>query len=520
MPFLIRPLRLLPRIFIPRSSMSMCCRTFTVSLILSVSYVGLGCSSLHKDAETLMEGEEYAEAIKVYEKILKDSPNDAKALVGLKRSRTNWIDKALLDVRMLRLSQQAGPATDLLKKIIEREREWQFYPEGAVLFTQEEETKYAIRLISAQVEAWQSRGHLLKSRTYVEGYRQVFATPLQIKRFENMKSQLTNAAKNQCEAYKTSSKPSLPYFITFAKRYCDSWGISFDAGFDVAKTRAAFLFKEIDVVAKDVSGIPEVSYPYAREKLGKEFESSAWYDKNASLPLAIYVKANFSHDHQKTKEHAVHSYTVQVPYTDMIPQMRQIPHTRYQQMCTAYRCTSYPVTTYTYETYMVPVTRYRDDPRQFNYDRWQHVQVLAFHAELLSVIQGMKVSGSHTQTARNTDTEHPHSLPHIGLSPDVLSLPNPLSWLETQIDETAHEWGQELINVWIKTYCRAPEVTVDENTSAEYVFRCLRQRQDPTPPFAENWFKEKLGGDYRTVELWLDRSDNGPIPPLDIQEKE
>ena len=489
-------------------------------IILSVSYAGLGCSSLHKDAETLMEGEEYAEATKVYEKILKGNPNDAKALVGLKRSRTNWIDKALLDVRMLRLSQQAAPATDLLKKIIDREREWQFYPEGAVHFTQVEETKYAIRLISAQVDAWETRGHLLKARAYVEGYRQVFATPVLIKRFENINSQLTNTAKNQCDTYKTSSRPSLPYFITFAKRYCDSWGISFDAGFDLAKTRAAFLFKEIDVISKDVSGIPEALYPYGREKLGKEFESSAWYDKNGSSPLVIYLKAAFSHDHKKTLEKAVHSYTVQVPYTVMIPQMRQIPHTTYQQMCTAYRCTSTPFTTYTYETYMVPATRYRDDPRQFNYDRWRHVQALAFHADLLSLIQGMEVNASHTQTVRNTDTEHPHSVPDIGLSPDVLSLPNPLSWLEKQIDEAAQNWGQALINVWIKTYCRAPEMTVDEKTSAEYVFRCLRQRQDPAPPFAENWFKEKLGADYRTVELWIDRSDNGPIPPLDIQEKE
>lgn len=467
-----------------------------------------------------MEGEEYAEAAKVYTRILESDPNDAKALVGLKRSRVNWIDKALLDVRMLRLSQQAGTATELLKKIIAREQEWQFYPEGAVKYTQEEETKFAVRLITSQIEAWQMRGHILKARVYLEGNRQVFATPALVARYETVTSHLVNTAREQCESYRGLSKPSLPYFMTFARRYCGSWGVSFDAGFDVAKTRATSLFKEVKITSNDVSGIPEVLYGYGREQLRKEFEASAWYDKDAVSPLPVSLKAGFSHEHNKAVEEAVHSYTVQVPYTEMVPQMRQIPHTTYQRMCTAYGCTSTPFTTYTYETYMVPVTRYRADPRQFKYDRWRHVQALAFYAELHASLHGMEANGSRTQTERNTDTEHPHSIPHIGLSPDMLSLPNPLTWLEKQIDEATHNWGQALKKVWVQTYCTAPEVTVDEMTSAEYVFRCLRERQDHAPPFAESWFKEKLGADSRTVEQWLDRSENGPIPSLDIQDKE
>lgn len=169
---------------------------------------------------------------------------------------------------------------------------------------------------------------------------------------------------------------------------------------------------------------------------------------------------------------------------------------------------------------MVPVTQYRNEPRQFNYDRWQHVQTLAFNAELLSLIQGVEVNASHRQAERNTDTEHPHSLPNIGLSPDTLSLPNPLSWLERQIDEVAHNWGHSLTRVWIQMYCRTPEENVDETTSAEYVFRCLRAGQDPVPAFAGTWFNEKFGADYGSVTRWLDRVGNGPIPSLDIQEKD
>lgn len=333
MPFSVRPYGRFPSRGYPIKSISRCCRASAKAAIscfitLIVSYATVGCSSLHKNAEILMEGEEYGRAELIYELLLKEDPSDAKAIVGLRKARNGWIDKSLIDVRMLRLSQQAAPATDLLKKIIERESEWQFYPEGAVQYTQQEETKYAIRLIAAQVDAWQAKGHLLKARAYIEGYRKLFATPALVARYESINGQLTNAAKGQCVTYKVSSKPTLPYFMTFAKRYCDSWGISFDAGLDVAKSRAVFLFKKIEVISKDVSGVPEALYPYGREKLEKEFVSSPWYDKDASSTLGIYLKAGFSHDHKKTVEEAVHSYTVQVPYTAMIPQMRSIhtPH--------------------------------------------------------------------------------------------------------------------------------------------------------------------------------------------------
>jgi hypothetical protein len=466
-----------------------------------------------------MEGEEYAEAAKVYGSILNDNPKDPEALVGLTKSRYKWIDKSLIDVRMLRLSQQAASATDLLKTIIEREREWQFFPTGAVQYTQEEETKYAVSLIAAQTEAWQTSGHLLKARAYIEGYQRMFATPTVIARYEHIKGQVTSAAKNQCENYRASAEPSLPYFTAFAKRYCDSWGISFNAGFDVAETRASSLFKGIHIVATDMSGIPEDLYGYGRDALIKEFEASPWYDKDAQSTLLLSLKTGFSHEHKKTLEKAVHFYTVKVPYTAMVPQMRQIPHTTYQETCTGTMCSSIPITTYTTETYTVPLTRYRDDPRQFEYDRWRHVHTLAFDAELLSSIQGMDANASHIKKVRKTDTEHPHSVPQIGLFPDLLSPSNPQTWLEKQIEEAAHSWGRALTKTWIQTYCTSPDTTNDERTLTNYVFRCLRVAQDPLPSFAETWFKEKLGTDYRTAELWLGRSNDAPIPFVDLDAK-
>ena len=489
---------------------------FPVLVLPFLLCTALSCSTLHKNAETLMEGEEFEEAAKVYAQILDSAPTDAEAIVGLKRARTNWIDKKLIDVRMLRLSEQAVPATELLEKIIQLEREWQFYPEGAVQFTQQEETKFAVQLVSAQIGAWQARGHLLKARVYLESHSSVFATPALIERFENLSGQLRQAAKRQCDLYKSRINPSLPHLAGFAKRYCGSWGIAFNAGFDVVKARATWLFREVKIIANEFSGLSKALQAQGHESLVREFQSTAWYDSEASLSLPVEVNAEFAQDHRKIVEEAVHSYTVQVPYSTMMPLFRVVPRTTYQRFCTTYNCTSMPITTYTYETYTIPVTKYRDDPRQLKYDRWRHTQTLSFHAEIVSLVGGVEARAVYAKMENDTDTEHLNNIPDVRLYPDPLSLLDPLKWLQRQADEAAYKWGRTLSRAWIQTYCNASEATINEETLAEYVFRCLREEQDPQPSFADTWYKEKFGAPYQDVEQWLNHADRAPIPSPDI----
>jgi hypothetical protein len=157
--------------------------------------------------------------------ILKENQADARAIVGLGKARINWVDKKLIDVRMLRLSQQSSSSTDLLKRIVQPEHEWQFYPEGAVQYTQEEETNYSVQFIQAQVEAWMSRKHFLKARALLEAYEPIFASPRMVNKFRDIEEHIASASKEQCQQLKEGIKESLPYFAIFVKRYCESWGM-------------------------------------------------------------------------------------------------------------------------------------------------------------------------------------------------------------------------------------------------------------------------------------------------------
>jgi hypothetical protein len=230
-------------------------------------------------------------------------------------------------------------------------------------------------------------------------------------------------------------------------------GDALDLGFDTTKVRALDLYKNIKPIAV-IEGISDSMQAQASDRLTKEFEKSVWYSPDADSTLLVGIKASFSSDRRRSIEDAVHEYTVKVPYTVMIPQMRSIPHTTYQTNCTTYGCTSTPFTTYSYETYTVPATRYRDEARSFQYQRWQYNQALAFHGELLSTFGTVEAHAFHTPKSNDTGTEHPHSVPEIGLHPQILSLPDPQKWLESQIDEAVRLWGKALSNAWLPSIAR------------------------------------------------------------------
>lgn len=479
----------------------------TILLVLAVFLSA--CNSLHSNAKILMEGEDYGEAAKVYSQILEQDPQDAKAIVGLRKARLGWLDIKLLDVRMLRLADQSVAATDLFLEVINREREWQFYPEGAVQYTQEEETRFAERFITAQVDVWQAKKLLLQARAFLAHYHPIFATSVRTKNYEVLRSRMTKDATEQCREESESLSAGLPYWAAFIKRYCESWGVSLNPGFDLTKQLALHAYSTIEVTA-NADTIPQALQAEGKQRLTNVFQRTAWYDSQAPNTLPVEVSAGFSNNHSKNIEHTVHSYTIRVPYTAMIPQMRTVPHTTYQQSCNAYGCINIPNTTYSYEWYTVPMTQYRDEPRRLEYDRWRHRQILVFHAEMRSVVEDTEANAVTTEKSEETDTEHPHSMPNIGLYPDPLTLPDPLKWLERQIDMAANQWSQALSEAWIRLYCTEPSAAVTGPELGDYVFRCFRGHPRTMPAFVTTWFKQRFDAGQDDVEQWLAQKENVP----------
>ncbi len=110
---------------------------FIRSMTLTSIFLFLGCSTLHKTAEEMMDKESYDDAIRTYETILKRSPNDTDAIAGLRSAKEKYLDKRLIEIRLARIGNNHEQSWDMLLDLVKRERVWNFYPTGKVTFSQE-----------------------------------------------------------------------------------------------------------------------------------------------------------------------------------------------------------------------------------------------------------------------------------------------------------------------------------------------------------------------------------------------
>lgn len=459
------------------------------------------CNPQYQNAKILMDGQEYEAAEHAYRQILSDDPSDAEATVGVRRARLGWIDNKLLDVRMLRLSDQTETSFDLLKEIIKREREWQFFPEGAVQFTQLEEIEHAARYVEVRVESLIGKRHLLKARDFVGASSPVLQSPRNLLLIEKLARALGEAATQECRGYEESLTEKQPYFATFVVRYCASWGHKAQFRFDPAQARSSNLYRDLHV-SGSADTIPDAMLRHGLEQMVKEFRETPWFDANGQLSLETQVIAAFESNQNKEIENALHTYTVNVPYleTEIVP----LPAFGYQQVCDAYGyCHNAPHSNLSFQP--VTVTKYRQESRQVSFQRWRHRQALFFQGEVISTLANMKASAIHTEKLMIEDTEHPHAAPEVGLQPDPLQLKDPLPWLMTQIDTAAEKWKQELGTAWEVSNCEKPEEATLDDDLSNYVFRCLHglKKDARIPAFIETFFQDKFGATQQVVDGWM-----------------
>ncbi|MDB2426188.1 hypothetical protein N9W41_01450, partial [bacterium] len=139
-------------------------------LLILVTFLTIGCSTLHDKAQKHLTNESYDQAIGVYQDILRYDPKDRGALAGLTKARVGWIGKKLIQVRLLRLAGNHRKSLDLLLSIYSNENAWGVFPTGAAAFTQEEESHFAQKSIKFVVLKSLKKNKPLKAQFYLEKY--------------------------------------------------------------------------------------------------------------------------------------------------------------------------------------------------------------------------------------------------------------------------------------------------------------------------------------------------------------
>ncbi|MBL7714153.1 MAG: tetratricopeptide repeat protein [Bdellovibrionales bacterium] len=457
------------------------------------------CVSAQKRAKEQLDKGNYAEAVQLYEYVLKRNPNDPEATSGLKAARAGYLDKKLIDVRMARQSGNFVAAGETLLEVIQKQKDWGIAAGSKSSLTQAEESEEFFKATRKVVNDEVAAGRPLKASQFVVKFEKVLNT-LNPKMVGQMNAKISDAGKKDCEArQKKIPKESNFFTREFLAQYCAFFGASFSGGKGSAPKSgdgAITLFGDV-MVENAVEGLTGTRKLLFEQALIDGFKSTAWFYPSTQEALGIRIKGAFTEKHNKTVIVSRHNYTIQEPYTayEDVKKSRTYPVTTSKQVNGRWQ----EVTEYKTQEYYekVPVTRHRDIQQVYTYSATEHDQNLA-----LDLWAGWNLKGSSAQVAfannaKGSGIEHKENQPNIGLKPAVPQLVDVDAWLKTNAADWKAKVADALSLRWVELYCKPSSDGNDPASVQEDVHRCTRQRPTGSvtsySSFAESWFQNQMG---------------------------
>jgi hypothetical protein len=472
-----------------------------ISFVCFVLLFLAGCSSLHKKAGELMEEKVYDEAQKVYLEILRGDPKDTKALIGLKKAREGSIGARLIEVRQQRFGGNMTEAAELLRDILINIKTWQVYPSGAVAFTQGEETDFAVRDLEAESRIALSQDHPLRVAFFLARYQDFFQEK-RLKIFQNLRAAASQMGLEKCRKGLGSTRKDLSYYREFLANTCIFWG---DKQPELKKPVSHGLYNRVATQIQ-LDELPEQLKTRLENETQTAFQYSPWYDAAGAGPLTLSISGRYSFQTGRKPAVFTHAYEQVEPYssTELVEKHRSVPVKTTKNFATPDGKTGTETTTeYRDETYtqLETITRTRTVTYHFNYDGTEIEQNLTLQTAAKARLVGLSEPVTLTATVndRNLTAESQTNIPSKQLYARTAVIRNENEWFQAQMEAWRKQNLEQLRDLWVRNFCQPFQANADVTQQGDRVFQCLRERNRPTPPFADSWLEQHEG--VNTSEL-------------------
>lgn len=410
------------------------------------------CATDLKKANELYGQKNYEEALKMFEGILQKDPKNEDAQLGLRKSREGVIDKDLIRIRLMRLGGNPQEALEILRKTYAQQNEWKLFPSGAVAFTQKEETELAITQLKKDIHSALSQKQNLRASYLLQRYSNI----VDDQRKAEMTGFEVDAAKQGrvfCLAERKKQSSQVPFYSEFIDKYClfykvpgqqKPWNKNLFSDLKFTTTVAQFDLENPKKVEAD---------------LQSTFQKTAWYDANSKKGLPVQLKTKFEFSHLKSSHYETLYYNESVPYTD-------------------YETQAVTNETGVVEHKSVPVTKYKNEPRNMQYvviDHDLHTQIevgadIPFAENTLNYL--------FTSSAAGSGREQPISNSTVGLYPTKpTNIRSSADFYAQFMAEAAAKFKDDLIKKYVALFCENVGNQTDLIKKADFAFKCLRQTQ-------------------------------------------
>lgn len=443
-------------------------RTTITALLLTTA-----CTSFHKQAETFYSEGNYFAAEETYKTILKNDPDDPRAIENLRKARQKILETRLIEARQLRLSENYSESHRILKNLIKKEEEWNIAPTGAAFSAQKEEMEYFYEWIQSTFLQHIKDEMYLRAKLLWEENERYFTHSEFSNSYNQWAQKINDKGFSHCSSY--SSKVKGPFSEEFWNHYCAYWGNTTSTK-KFSSTTAFKQFKEIELKG-EISGVaPEVVHAMTHHLLDG-LKQTPYFDSNGGKLRIEVTGGAFVGSYNEVATMGVHNYSEDEPYTviETVSYQEKEPFIAYKNEYNEKlkELVSTPYTDYKYVTKFreEAKTKYRSVAKQAVYPKTNFTANYKLTGTLRFKIDGHDYSIPLNKEFSTNDSFYETSNPKIGLYSRPKQLITETSWVQQNWQSLDESLRSSIVSTWNAKYCKDLN-NKSASLQMEFVMKC------------------------------------------------
>lgn len=448
------------------------------------------CASLTEQGYEALSESKYDEALRLFQSAVRKDDSDPKAIQGLKTAQQAWIEKKLIDVRLLRLANNIGESEELLNKLIQYQNAWQVFPSGPAFSTQKEEISLLADRIFGKIKKYVENKNPIAAQVEYDKNRSLLIETLR-QDTAILEKSIATAGKSYCLQTEKTILPNEYYTYQWLKQTCFIWNEQLKAK---KVTNTVKLFKSVSLSSK-IAGLTDEEQASLREVITKSFLNSKWYDQSSSVNVSVQFDGKFTSQQSEVDAIRTARYTVQEPYevsTIRAKEKKEDSSTSLVGVVFGLLFSS-PSRERVVDNYngteTVYTTEYRTVEKNYGYS------VIEVNAQ--KRIQGLVIAKLNDQFFKTEIADqykfradrHDQNFPQAGLKPENPRVISHQEWLTAISPTWMGKMTDELKKLWVTRFCQEPDKKMTISVR-EQMHRCAEQVDNVVPASLNEFYKQ------------------------------
>jgi len=467
--------------------------------LIALSLITVSCATLTERGEEALAKGEYEKALSLFERAYQYDSDDPDAREGLRRAQQMWLERKLIDVRLLRLGSNFGDSEALLLRIIRNENNWQVFPSGAAFSTQNEEVKLFADRVVRRIDEYLKNSNPLAAQFEFNRNNFILEKALD-QNTATIKNDIYVRGKSFCQAAQKSLKTEEYYTGQWFQKTCKVWKVP--VTLPPLKNSVA-LFREVKVDTKVQGMAPDLG-KILNENVTQAFMQSKWHDPAGKVTLNLSVGGKFKSEQFETEVPREKTYYVQVPYTESYRRTKETPKSETGLTILASLLFKSSNNEHTYDngdgTETVTVTKYRPEPRTYKYHAVEMKALKTLRGSLTAGLDKENFVMDLDERYSFLEDRHSENFPDAGLRPTQPVFITDAQWIQTTSQSYIAELSRKLQDSWIERFC-SPEPNHESLSEREDAYRCGYQIEVVAPEKLRQFYLKTWQIRY---EDWLD----------------